>query len=551
MKRRRTAILLALGLSFTAVFSSACGSSQASSTADAEPAAEETAPEEANEQEQGEVAQVEQNADQALNDEADSALTPLENPTADESAEESAQSTDAQADANAADAQADAAADATAAAQPAVPVSGNFHCELTEAGGYDNDGSYRVTYDSLVHFEGEDAKFCYYDGSNADSRPLSNMEYMGWGLYSVSVKGDDINCTGLVNVDGEVIIPFEAAIIEWPREHPVKKQPRYVLVFTGTETTDNESEALFFATDRMFAIMANEEDTFYKGTLKVFDLEARKYVDGLEFTKGSDSSFAQVGDNILTDLGDKDTVYSPDGKAVYTEQGSLYYNSEYLQDRIDLETVIMDANGKELSRTESILSVIAYNSPYFQKYEDSKYTVIDSTGATVLGTPWSYIYDESLTRFRVKNDGDSDYSLVAADNTLIAQSDKLYAADSLGFFAYGDTDNYSLITPDSRTYEGLAGDTEELFFTKDDDSSYLVLNSGEFADCPGSDADGILKGVFRVQNDDGKYALYDTFTGEELLGFEYDEIKKVNSDYIYAVKDGSATIYKLTVTPDA
>ena len=107
-----------------------------------------------------------------------------------------------------------------------------------------------------------------------------------------------------------------------------------------------------------FAIMANEEDTFYKGTLKVFDLEARKYVDGLEFTKGSDSSFAQVGDNILTDLGDKDTVYSPDGKAVYTEQGSLYYNSEYLQDRIDLETVIMDANGKELSRIFAVNELI-------------------------------------------------------------------------------------------------------------------------------------------------------------------------------------------------
>ena len=547
MKRRRTAILLALGLSFTAVLSSACGSSQASSTADAAPAVEETEPEEeATEQEQGEVAQVEQSADQALNDEGNAGLAPLDNQTADESA----QSTDAQADANAADAQADANADA-APAQPAAPVSGKFHCELTEAGGYDNDGSYRVTYDSLVHFEGEDAKFCYYDGSNADSRPLSNMEYMGWGLYSVSVKGDDINCTGLVNVDGEVIIPFEAAIIEWPHDHPVKKQPRYVLVFTGTETTDDESEALFFATDRMFAIMANEEDTFYKGTLKVFDLEARKYVDGLEFTKGSDSSFAQVGDNILTDLGDKDTVYSPDGKVVYTGQSSLYYNSDCLMDRIDTEAVIMDSNGKEISRSDSVLNAISYNSPYFLKYQDSKYTVIDSTGATVLSTPWSYIYDESLTRFRVKNDGDSDYSLVAADNTLIAQSDKLYAADILGFFAYGDSDNYSLITPDNRIYEGLAGDTEELFFTKDDGSSYLLLNTGEFADCPGSDADGVLKGIFRVQNDDGKYALYDTFTGEELLGFEYDEIKKVNSDYIYAVKDGSATIYKLTVTPDA
>ena len=46
---------------------------------------------------------------------------------------------------------------------------------------------------------------------------------------------------------------------------------------------------------------------------------------------------------------------------------------------------------------------------------------------------------------------------------------------------------------------------------------------------------------------DSKKALYDAFTGEELLGAEYDEIDDINEDYIYAVKGGTMTVYKLSV----
>lgn len=177
MKRRSTAFLLALGLTCTAVFSSACGGSKSAGTA-AEPAAEEASA--------GEAVEVAQGEETAKNDEGDTALAPIEPAAAEESTEPQAET-------------------------PA-PASGKFHCELTEAGGFDANGSYRVTYDSLVRIDGDKVTFCYYDGKDADTRTLLNMDYMGWGLYSVTLEGDNVNTTGLVSADGKVLIPFEAAI---------------------------------------------------------------------------------------------------------------------------------------------------------------------------------------------------------------------------------------------------------------------------------------------------------------------------------------------------
>ena len=533
MRRKNTAILLAIGLSVTAVLSTACGNSGASSTAaEDKPAAEETAQdqqaEEAPEAEQPEkepAAEAEQpakedaaEAEKPANEEIGTAQAQTEQPLA-------------------------AAGDQITAVKPA---SDQFHCELEEAGSFAYDRSYRVTYDSIVHAESDYYTFCGADGKSVDARELTNMDYLGWGLYSVTLKSEDsINSTGLVSIDGEVILPFEAAIIEFPSQTRADVQPRYVLVFTGTEPTENESEALFFATDRMFAIMAQEGDTYYKGTLKVFDLVGRQYVSGLEFSRGTDSDFAQIGDNIMTDLGDKPAVYAPDGKAVYTAQGRLDYNGKYFMERIDTTTHIFDADGKELYNTEDILNVLDYSSDLFQVYNNGKYSVINCKGESALSGEWDYIYGESKGRFRVKNNGDTGYTLVAADNSVIAQAESIYDADELGFFVYGDS-TYTMVSPGNRVVEGLEERNDNLIFTKEDDASYLVVNTGEYAQCPGEDADDVGKGAFTVESD-SKKALYDAFTGEELLGAEYDEIDDINEDYIYAVKGGTMTVYKLSV----
>jgi hypothetical protein len=521
MRRKKTAILLAIGLSVTAVLSTACGNSGATTTAaEDKPAVEEAAQDQQTEEtaEAGKPAEENAEAEKPAKEETGTAEVQAEQPLA-------------------------AAGGQIASVKPAAD---QFHCELEEVGSFDYDRNYRVTYDSIVHAGSEFYTFCGADGKSVDDRELTGMDYLGWGLYSVTLKSEEsINSTGLVSIDGEVILPFEAAIIEFPSKTRADVQPRYVLVFTGTEPTDNENEALFFATDRMFAIMAQEGDTYYKGTLKVFDLVERQYVSGLEFSQGTDSDFAQIGDNIMTDLGDKPTVYGPDGKAVYTAQGRLDYNGKYFMERIDTTTHIFDADGKELYNTENILNVLDYSSDLFQVYNNGKYGVINCKGESFLSGEWDYIYEESKGRFRVKNNGDTGYTLVAADNTAVAQAENLYAADELGFYVYGDS-TYTMISPGNRVVEGLEESNENLVFTKDDDASYMIINTGEFTQSPGEDADDIGKGIFTVENG-GKKALYDAFTGEELLGAEYDEIDDINEDYIYTVKGGTMTVYKVSV----
>ena len=442
-------------------------------------------------------------------------------------------------------------------AQPAAQaaeenvIPDKFHVEIEEIGRVDRKKDYRIAYDSLLRIDGTRYTFCDFKGNPVDDRSLQNMDYMGWGLYSVTVQVDnDINCTGLVDAEGGVLIPFDAAIIKFPYQHTEAVRPRYVLVFKGTERTSDKNEALFYATARQFAIMANDDDLFYKGTLQVFDLEARQYVSGLEFAHGTDSDFAQVGDNILVDVDNKATLYSPDGKTVYTEKGSIYYNYKYFMDRVDGQSIIMDANANVLCTTPDILNQIDYESEYWSKYNNSQYTAINSKGETVLDGVWYSIYGETKDRFRVKNVGDANYSLVAKDNSVIASGPNMFEADPLGYQCFGETRNYSVVTPGNRIYEGLEESNENLVFTKEDDAYYLVLNTGEFVSANDCDLDDVGRGVIALENDDDKYAAIDAFTGKELLGFEYDEIDDINGDYFYAKDGDEIIIYKIVIVAE-
>ena len=352
-----------------------------------------------------------------------------------------------------------------------------------------------------------------------------------------------------MTAEGEVLIPFDAAIVTFPDEQTEDVRPRYILVFTGTEETTNKDEALYYSTDREYAFSPNEEDKFYKGFLRIFDLETREYVNGLEFEKGYHYDFAQVGDNILVKVGDKAVVYSPEGNPVYTEQTSLSYNSSYLLDEIDNKYVIMDADGNQLSASDAYTSILDYNSDYFL-LQNNKKSVINADGKPVLNSEWDTIYNENKDRFRVKNDGDTADSLVTADGSVIASDSGTFGFDPLGFIGYGKSENYTLITPGNRIIENLEDNSGKLFFTRDDKASYLILNTGEFTSANGCDSRGVLTGVIALENADHKFNLVDAFTGEELIGFKYDGVGYINNDYIYCEDGDDIVIYKVNIVPE-
>ena len=126
----------------------------------------------------------------------------------------------------------------------------------------------------------------------------------------------------------------------------------------------------------------------------------------------------------------------------------------------------------------------------------------------------------------------------------------MFEGDPLGFVTFGENKNYTVVTPGNRVIEGLDNDSDENVFTKDDETSYLVLNTGEFVPADGNDIDGIGKGVIALENEDGKTALVDAFTGQELMGFEYDEVDDVNDDYIYYEDGDDIVVLKVVVVPE-
>ena len=391
-------------------------------------------------------------------------------------------------------------------------------------------------------------------GNIVDDRPIAGAEYLGWDLYCVDLKNDeDINSVGLVTTDGEVLIPFDAAFITFTAKHKEREAgPRYILAFTGTGQTTNQDEALFTASDSPFT---DDDDTLYKGFIRIFDLKTRQYVNGLKFDHGNSEDFDQVGDNILVDIDDKAVVYSPDGKVVYTEQGYLQINSKYMIDRHAGQSVIMDAQGNQLYSTDISTSVLHYDSDYFTQRENNMTTVINAKGEPVLNGEWSLIIAVSQDRFCTKKEGDTDYTLLAADNTVIDISPNVYAYNALGFLMTTKSDykNMTVITPGNRIFEGLDIYPLNMVFTKDDRTSYLVLNTGEFVSGGGNFfrcvSDGLIS-LNHTEKGETKSGLIDAFTGETLVDFVYDKICPVDlsiNDYIYCTDNENIVIYRVNI----
>ena len=434
--------------------------------------------------------------------------------------------------------------------EAANPVPDQFHVELEEVSRVSSKDNYRIYSESLQHVDGDNYTFCDFSGNPVDPRPVHTAYYLGWDLYSVTLKSeDDINCTGLVDTAGNVLIPFEAAVIGFTGFHPEDERPRYVLVYTGTEVTSNEDEALFSAWKYMFSCLTGDEKVLYKGTLRVFDLMTEQYVPGLEYEHASSYDFKQVGDNILVDVGGKAVLYSPDGEKIYTAQGALNSNYRYMLDHIPGQYVIMDSNGVQLYTSDTFLSLLNYHSRYFTTSIDQKWGVIDCRGETVLPAEYNFVTGESKDRFIIYN-GDSNYTLVARDGSAVASDGYMSYDNPLGFITFGESKDYSLITPGNRVFNGLDSYSRNLVFTKGDRASYLILNTGEFVSNEGVSCYEVGKGVLKLANNENKHKLVDVFTGNDLSGFDYDYAGSMNGDYFYVEEGDDIVIYKPVLVPE-
>lgn len=154
--------------------------------------------------------------------------------------------------------------------------------------------------------------------SGAKWTDCQKVGYNIYGYYAVTTKDpdqmasiEDLNCYGLANAEGELLIPEKYASLDLLSE-------RYIKVCEVTEKAESKEGALVYMSNSDWSFLPDDDDVYFKGNWYVYDLEAGALVEGVSGTKPY--HVAACGDVI-----------------------------EYYDDNYDMQYV--DANGKEWKHT--------------------------------------------------------------------------------------------------------------------------------------------------------------------------------------------------------
>ena len=415
-------------------------------------------------------------------------------------------------------------------------------CSVEEVGSFDNPGMIQSWGGAPVVAQSENsAKIVFTDGSLSDV--YYSVHELGDGLYEVVPNAEDsIHSVGLVNIDGEQLIPCEAGVINHvSRADGQKDNSRYLRVSYATEVTTDKNEAFIYSSDDMFSFMPDEDDTLYKGYAKVYDLKNKKFIEGVEITNPDSSSMVEIGNNFaIKDLEGDYHVYNEEGKEVYS--GSANLGNGYILPYTSGGSQILDENGNLLYETEDNLSEVDSTSGLIKKYNDDGSTLIDKNGNQVLPESYKYIYSEEYGFVEVETDDEINKIVDLNGNVIVESSENI--TQKQGYFYYDVNDKYSLYGPDGLICENAESYPDNLILQSG--SKLLVIKDKDYTfDCGESYVDGFTQGVAKVRNDAGMSGIFEAFTGQMILDYNYKSITTCG-DYLYAEEDDSTCkVYKL------
>lgn len=365
----------------------------------------------------------------------------------------------------------------------------------------------------------------------------------------------DMNKMGLMDSDGNQILPMEYAIFEEVNE-------RYVVVYNAVKRSDKEEgngvDFLYLdPPDALIDLDPKQGGANYEITWQVYDLKEKRFVPGLKGNKPA--KITGCGDFIEID---DDNYYRPDGSRVDMSNTTVFVNSCYYVNENGTKNVY-DTNGKKLFTYDTEKYTIE------RGLKDNCFMVKDNL------TEKSYVIDATGTRVSEELEG-KILSSGGLFTQLIDEKKKLLKFDGTEVIP----GTYDMATS-ALNSTGLCYFIDE----KEEGNTYIFTNAeGEFYGMiqAESDAEGIPARGVSVKHDTDLYYVYsfetDSYSIEEvrspkvvadfcylsedaesgnlgvicLLGntvaipYEYESIISCGSDeYIAAVKaDGSVDLYQ-------
>lgn len=387
-------------------------------------------------------------------------------------------------------------------------------------------------------------------GNFIGDKPLHNVTNIVDNIMAVRLVSDDINSTGLVSADGEVLIPFEAAIISTMRTDIDDPDVKYLKVVYSTGQTENEEEAFFYVTDKFFSLSPDDDDVFFKGFAKIYDLENRRFLSFV-ITNPSVSAAQACGDYLALREDDVLNLYD-DQENLISQSGSypeLAWN--YLIKTNHPYYEVYGCDETLYFRSENTLSAFTENlilETYYNEDDVRQYAVRDIYGNLLFESGSKRIELERYGLFKLYDE--EEEVLVDQTGAELLRIPSFFTHMGYGYWQYHeDTDDgykYFMVDPNATATEVYSA--EKLCFVQqlDPGYSFYVFADGDFTlSLNASGYSQLTKGLVSVKID-GLYGVYDLFSGEELLPPIYKRIDFCY-DCIYAYKNDAWTVFETTL----
>lgn len=354
-----------------------------------------------------------------------------------------------------------------------------------------------------------------------------------------------INCTGVVDGNGNEIVPMKYATVSQLNE-------RYIRVFEVTGQTENEDEVLIYSYEGLAPVfgLGDNVQAYYKGVWYIYDVTTGKRIKGVSGTRGY-TTIAR-GNFVEYTTDDKQQVIVNDKGETLPEGADLFANGYYALVQ-DNEGGVYNSDNEKMF-AYALDGYIPTNSTgdyicAVKTDEATNYVLMDYSGKIVsaefVESPMVY----GTFVYAGKQIYDFEGNVISAGSFT-----NVYYEEQFGnaWFLKSDED-YTLIKDDGTIlYQGTADDTISVDATyhfsikksTDEGDYYYSIKDKDFT-LEGND---IAPWLVQVKKANDTYDVVDVISGETIIsGYtSYSCIEKPGEAiYVYARKGDSGYAFDI------
>ena len=398
--------------------------------------------------------------------------------------------------------------------------------------------------DFIYSAEDEEHITCYnYKGEKLGDGNVMQVAKLGdTGVYSFTVAKDDMIYEGLMTPEGEIIQPADQGVGLYK-----EISDRFLMAFFPEGETTDENEAIYYVTANQFSFMPKDEDTLYKGKVKVYDTVTNKFLENTTVTESP--MYTAKGDLIrFRDKDSNDVYVNADDKVLDISYEYNLIGDDFLVKTEDNVTTVYDHELNPLFTSKYMVNELAFTTDFFLLTDsESKQKGIMYKDGSILVEPKYGNIEYVGNGFFAYSNGDigSKVGLLALDGTEITKEDykNIRYFNVPGFFNAAKDDKTDVIDETGKVIAADldSGFSEEYAYVKEgDDYVNMVWNTGKPELNFGSAGTYLCN--YLIYSSKEK-AIYDQVTGNKLL----EDVDKAHLSYGYVVVESGdeATVYSV------